>query len=355
MRHPDREALSSLGNLPEDGTFQVLQLPSFKSSNCLVMRGFPMAAVRTFWKGHMRLALVTIPIRLVSATSTEETVSFHQVDRNTKQRIRYQKVAGENGPKVNSKDIVHGYEVEPGNYVLFDNDELDALKLASRHTVELTEFVDADAIDPVYYDRPYFILPDGEVAEEGYCVIRDALASAKKYGIGQIAMRGRENLVALRPVGNGLMLETLRYANEVRDADDIFSGIGQQNFRPGLIEMATQLIEERTTEFDPGAHRDHYTEAVRELVRSKLEGGEAVAVGGGTEAPAGGGTVIDFMEALKRSVEKAPAKKPARAAPKRAAAASKRDPVKHDKGSERQSSRTSAGPRSKPSTTKKKA
>lgn len=314
-----------------------------------------MAAVRTFWKGHMRLALVTIPIRLVSATTSEETVSFHQVDRNTKQRIRYQKVAGENGPKVDSKDIVHGYEVEPGNYVLFDSDELDALKLASRHTVELTEFVDADAIDPVYYDRPYFILPDGEVAEEGYCVIRDALAAAKKYGIGQIAMRGRENLIALRPVGNGLMLETLRYANEVRDADDIFSGIGQQNFRPGLIEMATQLIEERSTEFDPSAHKDHYAEAVRELVRSKIEGGEAVAVGGGTEAPAGGGTVIDFMEALKRSVEKAPPKKPARAAPKRAAAATKRDAVKRDKAPEKQSSRAASGSRSKSTTTKKKA
>src|SRR5690606_31686996 len=119
------------GNLPRNGTFQVLQH--------FVTRGFSMAAVRTFWKGHMRLALVTIPIRLVSATTSEETISFHQVDRNTKQRIRYQKVAGESGPRVDSKDIVHGYEVEPGNYVLFEADELDALKLASRHTVELTE------------------------------------------------------------------------------------------------------------------------------------------------------------------------------------------------------------------------
>jgi len=305
-----------------------------------------MAAIRTFWKGHLRLALVTIPIRLVSATSSEEKVSFHQVDRKTKQRIRYKKVAGEGGRDVTQADIVSGYELEPGNYVLFESDELDALKLATRHTVELMEFVDADSIDPMYFDKPYYILPDGEVAEEGYCVIRDALKSENKIGLGQIAMRGRENLAALKPIGNGLLLETLRYANEVRNADEVFSDIDVQQFRPGLIEMAEQLIRERSTEFNPGDFHDRYGEAVRELVKAKVEGGEAVAIGGGEEAPTGG-TVIDFMEALKRSVEQKPgaasAKPPGKAAPKRAAAAgSKRDPVKRGKGPEKSSGRSAA-------------
>lgn len=312
-----------------------------------------MAAVRTFWKGHLRLALVTIPIRLVSATSSDEKVTFNQVDRKTKQRIRYKKTAGEGGREVSSADIVQGFEVEPGNYVLFEPDELDALKLSTRHTVELTQFVDADSIDPMYFDKPYYIVPDGEVAEEGYCVIRDALRKANKYGIGQIAMRGRENLVALKPLGNGLMLETLRYDSEIRDADDVFSGIGVQQFRPGLIEMAEQLIEERSTEFDPSAYSDHYADAVRDLVKTKLEGGEAVPVGGGEEAPTGG-TVIDFMEALKRSVEKKPGKEKAKTAPKRAAASSKRDPVKRAKATEKPSGR-SAKPKSKSPAAKKKA
>lgn len=315
-----------------------------------------MVAVRTFWKGHMRLALVTIPIRLVSAISSEEKISFHQVDRKTKQRIRYKKVAGEGGREVPSQDISYGYEVEPGNYVLFDNDELDALKLSSRHTIELTEFVDAFSINPLYFDRPYYILPDGEVAEEGYCVIRDALQSAKKCGIGQIAMRGKENLIALMPAGNGLMLETLRYDSDVRDADDIFSGLGTQKFRPGLIDMAKQLIEERSTEFDPSAYKDHYAETVREFVKEKLAGGETVAVSSGEEAATGAGTVIDFMEALKRSVEKAPAKKGGRSESKRSAAAStKRDPVKRSKAPEKSAGRGSSGSKGRSATTKKKA
>lgn len=312
-----------------------------------------MVAVRTFWKGYLRLALVTIPIRLVSAIAPEEKVSFNLVDRKTKQRVRYKKVAGEEGREVSSSDIVQGYEIEPGNYVLIEPEELNALKLTSRHTVELTQFVDACSIDPLYYDKPYYIVPDGEVAEEGYSVIRDALRAAKKYGIGQIAMRGRENLIALKPLGNGLMLATLRYANEVRDADGIFADIGPKEFRPGLIEMAEQLIEERTTKFDPSAYKDHYADAVRELVRTKLEGGETVAIG--EEAPTAG-TVIDFMEALKRSVKQKPEKKKTKAAPKRAAARSKRDPVKRSKApSENSGSQASAKTRTRSQAAKKKA
>jgi DNA end-binding protein Ku len=288
-----------------------------------------MATARSFWKGHLCLALVTIPIRLVSATASEDKIALHQVDRKSKQRIRYQKVAGEIGKVVPQSDIVQGYELDDGSYVLFEPDELDKLKLSTRHTIELTEFVDACSIDPLYFDNPYYVLPDGDVAEEGYRIIRDALKSSKKYGVGQLTMRGRENLIAMKPSGEGLMVETLRYANEVRDADEVFADIGKGKLRPELIEMAKQLIDERTRKFDPGDFKNHYAEALRKLVKDKVEGGESTEVGGGDERPAGG-TVIDFMDALRRSTGKAPAKS-ARSPAKTAASHQKREPAKRGK------------------------
>jgi DNA end-binding protein Ku len=286
-----------------------------------------MAIARSFWKGHLRLALVTIPIRLVSATASEDKVALHQVDRKTKQRIRYQKVAGEGGRVVPQSDIVQGFELDNGNYVLFEPDELDKLKLTTRHTVELTEFVDACSIDPLYFDNPYYVLPDGDVAEEGYRIIRDALRATKKYGVGQLTIRGRENLIAMKPCGDGLMLETLRYASEIRDADKIFEAIGTSKLRPELIEMAKQLIEERTQKFNPGEFKNHYAEALRSLVKEKVAGGLSTEVAGGDDEPSGG-KVIDFMDALRRSTANANTKKPASGRAKTAASRQKREPVK---------------------------
>jgi len=257
--------------------------------------------IRTFWKGRLRLALVTIPVRLVTALAREKQIHFHQVDRKTKQRIRYEKVAPGVG-EVPKEDIVYGYEVEPGNYVLLEEEELDKLKLESRHTIDLVQFVDAYDIDPLYFERPYYVVPDGEDAEEPYRVIRDALRSENKVGIGQLALRGRENLVALKPCGNGMMLETLRYASEIKDADAVFEGIGHGRLRQDLIEMAKDLIDQRSATFDAAAYKNHYAEALRQLVNSKMKGGK-VAVGDEEAEPAGG-KVIDFTEALKRSLQK---------------------------------------------------
>ena len=261
-------------------------------------------APRSFWKGHLRLSLVTIPIRLVSAASSEEKIALHQVDRESKSRIRYQKVAADTGKVVAQEDIVQGYEVEPGQYILLDDNALGELKLDTRHTLELTQFVDACSIDALYFDRPYYVLPDGDVAEEGYRVIRDALRAAKKYAVGQLTMRGREHLVALKPCGKGLLLETLRYENEIKDADEVFAGIASTKLRPELLDMANELITARSSEFEPGAFHNHYAKALRELVQSKLQGGKVVAVGGGDDAPSGG-TIVDFMDALRRSTGRA--------------------------------------------------
>ena len=279
-------------------------------------------SVRTFWKGHLRLALVTIPVRLVSAEKAQATPRFHQIDRKSKQRIRYIKSVagkGETPKAVAKEDIVMGYEVEPGNYVLMEPDELDAVKLETRHTIELTQFVEMCEIDPLYFDRPYYILPDGDVAEEGYVVIRDALKAAKKAAIGQLTLRGKENLVALYPGGDGLVLDTLRYDEEVKDADDIFRDLGKTKSRADMLKMAEELIKSRAAPFDPGQYKNHYAEALRDLVKQKLASGGSIPVEDDKEP--GGGKVIDFMEALKRSLKGGDAP-----APKEATAGSRAKP-----------------------------
>lgn len=259
-------------------------------------------APRTFWKGYLRLALVTIPVRMVTATRTDGTFHFHQVDRKTRKRIRYQKIVPGRGP-VDKEDIVSGYEVEPGNYVLFEGDELNALKLETRHTIELSQFVNHCEIDPLYFEKPYYLVPDGDIAAEGYRVIRDALREAKKVGIGQLTLRGKENLVALQASGAGLLLETLRYEEEVKDADDVFTDIGTGKLREDMVAMAKSLIKQHSAKFDPTKYKNHYTEALRRFVESHVKKGEVVAVDEEEGDAPKKGEVVDFMEALKRSLK----------------------------------------------------
>jgi len=274
--------------------------------------------VRTFWKGYLRLALVAIPVRLVAAEKTDATIRFHQVDRQSKQRIKYQKVAPGRG-EVKKEDIATAYEFEPGNYVFMEDADLDNLRIASKHTIELTQFVDADQIDPIYYERPYYVLPDGDVAEEGYNTIRDALAAQRKCGIGQLTLRGKENLVALYPAGEGrgMVLDVLRYRSEIKDAGDVFASIGDAPPRADMVAMAEELIERKSESFDPSKFKNHYAEALRDLVRQKMSTGETVTV---ENAEADTPKVVDFMEALRKSLGGAPEAKrttgSARAAPR---------------------------------------
>lgn len=268
---------------------------------------------RSFWKGHLRLALVSIPVRLVAAERPESEIRLHQIDRVSKQRIRYLKVAPGKG-EVKKEDIVSAYEVEPGNYVFLEEEELDALRLASRHTIELSQFVASDEINPIYFDRPYFVLPDGEAAEEGYRVLRDALYAKRRTGVGQLTLRGRENLIALfaDDEGQGLILQTLRYEAELKDEAEIFSGIGREKTRADMVRMAEELIDSRMAAFDPGKFKNHYAAALRELVDAKLSKGLSVPV---EEEQAPGAKVLDFMEALKRSVGAGAKPEPPRSAP----------------------------------------
>ena len=256
-------------------------------------------AGRSFWKGHLRLSLVTIPIRMVTATRADQKIAFHQIDRKSKQRIRYMKTVPGKG-EVKAEDIAMGYEVDDGQYILLEDEEIDALKLKSRQTIELVQFVSASRIDPMYFDRPYLILPDGDVAEEGYRVIRDALAADGLAAIGQLTLRGKEHLVAVKPAGKGLCLETLHYAAEIKNIDTVFEDIGDEKLRPDLIEMARELITKKTSEFEPTRYKNHYAEALRALVDEKIKTGKVVSVDDDKDESAS--TVVDFMEALKRSV-----------------------------------------------------
>ena len=273
---------------------------------------------RPVWTGQIRLSLVSIPVRLYSATKSGAKLSFNQIHEPSGKRIRYEKVVPGIGP-VDTEDIVKGYQFKKGHYVTLTDEELDAVKVEAKKTVELVQFVDACEIDPIYFDRPYYVVPDGELAEEAFMVVRDALRESQKIGLGQIVMRGREYIVALKPCSRGMMIETLRFEDELRESDSYFSEIGTEKSDKELMSLAEELIQKKTKPFDPGAFSDSYTDAVRELIKKKQKGKAIVEAEEEPEPGGGGGAeVIDLMAALKESLgRKGTATRRAAAKPKR--------------------------------------
>jgi DNA end-binding protein Ku len=258
-------------------------------------------AARAYWKGQIRLALVSIPVEIFSATKSGATIAFNQIHEPTGKRIKYEKVVPGVGP-VDADEIVKGYQYAKGSYVLLDDEEIDAVKLESKKTLELTQFADYDDIDVLYYEKPYFVVPADDLAEEAFIVLREALKRTKKVGIGQLALRGREYLVSVKPCGRGIVLETLRYADEVNKAQSYFRDISDAKPDEELLELAEALIERKTARFDPAKFHDRYVEALEELIERKRKGKTIRAEE--EPAPARGGNVIDLMAALKRSIEK---------------------------------------------------
>jgi len=268
------------------------------------------AGGRSLWSGQLRLALVSIPVQLVSAGKTGARLAFHQVDAKSHKRIRYEKVAPGIGP-VEAKNIVKGFEVSKGNYVLISDDDLEKVKIEARHTIDLIQFVDQGEIDPIYFEKPYFVVPDGKLAQEAYGVLRDALRASRKMGIGQFVMRGREYVAALKPCGRGLLLETLRFSDEVRRAAPFFADSGDDKPNPELLDLAQDLIRRKTQKFDAGKFHDHYTESLRRLIDAKAKNITPVDEDSG-EDPAERGNVIDLVAALRQSVRQNQPEKPAR-------------------------------------------
>ncbi len=259
-------------------------------------------AARAFWSGQIRLALVSIPVEIFSATKSGAQIRFNQVHQPSGKRIAYEKVVPGVGP-VKREDIIKGYEVEKGQYVLLEEREIEAVKIESKRTLELVQFVEADEIDPLYFEKPYYVVPKDQLAEEAFVVLREALRRARKVALGQLAVRGTEKLVALKPCGKGLLLETLRYADEVRAGRGFFAEIDDAKPEPELLDLATTLIDKRTAPFDAGEFENRYVEALRALIakKAKSKTGKAIIEDAG-ETGRGGSNVVDLMAALKKSV-----------------------------------------------------
>ena len=287
------------------------------------------AGTRPIWRGQLRLSLVSIPVEMFTATRSAAKPSFRQIHEPTGKPIHYEKVVDGVGP-VEKDDIRKGFEYEKGDYVLLTDDEIDAVKLETRKTLELVQFVEEGEIPPMYFDTPYFLAPADELAEDAFRVVRDALRKARKLGLGQLALRGKEYLVAVRPCGKGILLETLHYADEIKKSDSFFSEIPAKSTDPDLLDVATALIDKKTSKFDPSEFKDHYNAALRELIARKLKSkGKKVAteVEEPSKSPRGD-NVVDLMAALKKSLEggsgkaasKEPAKSKSRAPAKKPAA-----------------------------------
>ncbi|MFW8637459.1 Ku protein [Cribrihabitans pelagius] len=272
-------------------------------------------APRAVWKGQIRLSLVSIPVEIYSATKSGSRVSFRQIHTPTGKKVRYQKTVPGVGP-VDPSDIAKGYEIGEDEYLLIDPEEIDAIKLETKKTFELVQFVDTCEIPPIYFNKPYYVSPTDDLAEDAYRVVRDALRQSNKVGLGQITMRGKEHLAAVKPCGDGLLLETLHYEDELREAEQVFTGIADAKADAELLEVATSLIERKSASFDASAYSDKYAEALHDLLEAKRKDRKAPRALDDSERTASqDGNVVDLMSALKQSLNNAKAtdkKKPKR-------------------------------------------
>jgi len=255
----------------------------------------------SLWSGNLRLSLVLIPVRLVPAVSTEEAISFRQIHEPSGTAIKYVKGVrdGDTFTEVPDEEIVKGYEHTKGHHVLIHTKELDELKLEAKHTIDMVRFVDEAEIDSRYYEKPYYLVPDGDEADEGYTVIRDALKESHKVAIGQLIMHGREHLVGVKPLGQGLALHILRYAHELREPSRHFEDITAEA-NPQAVKLAADLIKRQSGRFQPEKMPDQYADAVREMIQAKIENRapEVVVASEGKPETA----VVNIMAALKESM-----------------------------------------------------
>jgi DNA end-binding protein Ku len=273
-------------------------------------------APRPTWQGHLRLSLVTCPVAMYTATSPGGEVRFNLLHPKTHNRIKMIATDPDLGP-VDRADLVKGYEYEKDHYVILTPEEIESVRLESTRTIDIERFVDATDIDRLYWDNPYFLVPDGKLALDAYTVIRDAMAGAGKIALGRVVMHTRERLLAIEPRDNGLVAYTLRSHDEVRDAGELFDDIPDKKADPQMVAIAEKIIEQQEGPFDPSQFKDRYEDALRALIKQKEKGGgRKVTVEEPEET-----NVVDLMEALRKSLghkpgagakkTAAPAKKPA--------------------------------------------
>jgi DNA end-binding protein Ku len=263
-------------------------------------------APRPTWEGHLRLSLVTCPVRLFKAVGEGDSVHFNFLSKDTLNRVR-QVWKDPAGRVVERKDLVRGVQVERDRYVVIEEEDLKALKLESTKVIDIERFVEASSIDRIYWDEPYFLVPDGKPAQDPYAVIREAMATEGRVALGRLVMASRERIVAIEARGRGMLLSTLHSHDEVRSEEDAFDDIADVKIDRRMVDIAKQIIAQAQGPFDPSEFHDRYREAVRALVEAKTEGAEL------HHRPAAGpkeSNVIDLMEALRRSL-KAPPRGPA--------------------------------------------
>lgn len=282
-------------------------------------------AARPTWQGHLKLSLVTCPVALYTATSSASDVRFHLINPDTHNRIRMVPTDPDAGP-VERSHLVRGYEVSKDEYVLFDDADFDKVRLDSTKTISIDKFVDESDIDRLYWDDPFFVVPEKGAGVEAFAVIRDAMQKQGKVALGQLVLRGKERQLALEVRGKGLVAYTLRAHDEVRDADDYFDDIPKVKADADMVEIAARIIAQKEADFDPTAFKDRYDDALREMIKAKTKGGKGLV----DVAEPDDTNVIDLMAALKNSLKgsasgarKPAAKKPASKSTSKSAARKK--------------------------------
>ena len=253
-------------------------------------------AYRPSWQGHLKLSLVTCPVALYTAINSGGDVHFNLINPKTNNRIKMITTDPDTGP-IERSELVKGYEVSKGEYILLSNDEIASVKLESTKTIDIERFVAGDDIDRLYWDNPYFIAPDGKLAQEAFGVIRTAMEKSGQIALGRVVIGTRERILALEPRGKGILAYTIRTDAEVRKSDEIFSGINEKAADPEMISIAEKIIEQKEGPFDPGQFVDRYEEALKALIEDKKKGHKPAKV-----AEPEATNVVDLMSALRASL-----------------------------------------------------
>ena len=263
-------------------------------------------APRAYWKGYLKLSLVSCPIALYPATSEREKISFNQLNKETGNRIRYRKVDAETGDDVEQSNIIKGYEVAKGQYIELAPEELEAVAIESKRTIDIDEFVPKSQIDELYIRDPYFIAPDGEVGQQAFAVIREAIRKEGMVAIGKVVFTSREHIIALEARDKGMLGVTLRYPYEVRKQDEYFADIKDEKVPKDMLDLALHIVNTKRAEFNPEAFEDQYEDALKTLIEKKAKG-EKIEPAKERPAP----RVVNLMDALRASVDVEKKKAPA--------------------------------------------
>lgn len=256
-------------------------------------------APRPAWKGYLKLSLVTCAVELSDATTNAEKVSFRTRNRETGNAVRRQYIDSESGKPVDEKNEVRGYEVEKGEFLLIEDEDIEAVQIESSHTLSLDSFVDKAEVDPVYIEMPYYLMPADKVSDEAFAVIRQALEAKKMAGLARIVLYQRERPCMIEPFGKGMLLTTLRYGDTVRSAEEAYDDLGKIKIDEDMLDLAMRVIERKKGKFDPAKLEDRYGQAVIELIKSKKKSGRKAPARETEDRPS---TVINLFDALKKSL-----------------------------------------------------